>query len=99
MGALAVGRVEDYAADEPARARLNGRLIAWLSFVIAFATLNYAARFFVTSNDNSQPAYQYGAAVAGLIQYAIVFGIVLWISRGMSLRRIFALRSPRSWRP
>jgi membrane protease YdiL (CAAX protease family) len=76
---------------------VNGRLIAWFSFVAAFSALNYVARFLSGPVDNTQVAYQYSSAVGGLVEYALVFGIVLLISRGTSLRETFALRRPRSW--
>lgn len=82
---------------EPApRPHLSGRLAGWLSFVLIFATLNYAARFLAPPDESdSEVAYQWGASIAALAQYAVVFGIVLLFARGH--RELLALRRPRSW--
>lgn len=75
---------------------MSGRLLGWLSFVLVFATLNYAARFLAAPDDNeTEVAYQWGASIAALAQYAVVFGIVLLFIRGR--HDLLALRRPRSW--
>jgi membrane protease YdiL (CAAX protease family) len=74
---------------------MTGRLIAWLAFVGAFIALAYASR--ATGGEPAEDVlYQYDTAVAGLVQYAIVLAIVLWITRGHQ-RELLALRAPRSW--
>ena len=74
---------------------MTGRLVAWLVFVGAFIALAYASRA-----AGGEPAddvlYQYDTAAAGLVQYAIVLAIVLWITRGPKQRELLALRAPRS---
>jgi uncharacterized protein len=76
---------------------VSGRLIGWASFVLIFSTLNYAARFLGPDDrGNTQVAYEYGTSVAALIQYGVVFGIVLLLVRGH--RELLALRRPTSWR-
>jgi CAAX protease family protein len=80
-----------------ARRPLSGRLIGWLSFVLIFAALNYSARFLGSDgNDDTEVAYEYGTSIAALVQYGIVFGIVLLFARGH--RELLALRRPTSWR-
>jgi membrane protease YdiL (CAAX protease family) len=75
---------------------VTGRLIAWLAFVGAFIALAYASR--ATGGEPADDVlYEYRTAVAGLVQYAIVLAIVLWITRGPQQRRLLALRPPRSW--
>jgi CAAX protease family protein len=74
---------------------MTSRLVAWLAFVGAFITLAYAGRASEGKPDNDV-LYEYGTAVAGLVQYAIVLAIVLWITRGQR-RELLALRAPRSW--
>ena len=90
VGALAVGRVA------PRHHPMSGRLIGWLSFVLIFSSLNYAARFLVADDNNgTEVAYEYGTSIAALVQYGIVFGIVLLFARGHS--ELLALRRPTSW--
>lgn len=75
---------------------MSGRLIGWASFVLIFATLNYAARFLGPDDGgNTEVAYEYGTSIAAVIQYAVVFGIVLLFARGH--RELLALRRPTSW--
>ena len=75
---------------------MSGRLIGWASFVLIFATLNYAARFLGPDDSgNTEVAYEYGTSIAAVIQYAVVFGIVLLLARGQ--RELLALRRPTSW--
>jgi CAAX protease family protein len=76
---------------------VSGRLIGWVSFVVIFATLNYAARFLGPGDSgDTEVAYEYGTSIAALIQYGVVFGIVLLFARGH--RELLALRRPTSWR-
>jgi membrane protease YdiL (CAAX protease family) len=76
--------------------RRPGRIVAWLSLVLSLTGLNYASRF-----SGAEPpediAYRYSAAIAGLVQFAIMLGILLLIARGLPLRDVFALRRPPSW--
>ena len=75
----------------------RGRLVAWLIFVLALTALGYAGRL-----DGSEPpadiAFRYGYALAALVQYAVMLGILLLIARGLAIRELFALRRPQSWR-
>lgn len=76
--------------------RRPGRIVAWLALVLTLTGLNYASRF-----SGAEPpediAYRYSAAIAGLVQFAIMLGILLLIARGLPLRDVFALRRPPSW--
>jgi membrane protease YdiL (CAAX protease family) len=75
---------------------VTARLVAWLAFVGAFIALAYASRA-AAGEPDEDVLYEYSTAVAGLVQYAIVLGIVLWITRGHR-RELLALRAPRSWK-
>jgi membrane protease YdiL (CAAX protease family) len=75
---------------------VTGRLIAWLTFVGAFIALGYSSRL-AGGEPEEDVLYQYGTAVAGLVQYALVLAVVLWITRGPQQRELLALRAPRSW--
>ena len=72
------------------------RLITWLVVVGVFIAISYAGRASAGKPDEDV-LYQYDTAVGILIQSAILFGIVLWITRGPMQRDLLALRSPRSW--
>ncbi|MBA3366467.1 MAG: CPBP family intramembrane metalloprotease [Actinobacteria bacterium] len=74
---------------------IPGRLVAWASFVTAFATLNYVGRF-AGDEPPSDILYRYGTAVFGLIQFLVVLGIVVAIARPR-MRELLALRRPSSW--
>jgi membrane protease YdiL (CAAX protease family) len=74
---------------------VTGKLAAWLALVGTLAALNYGSR--LTEGKPPRDAlYQYSVAVGGLILYAIVLGLVLWIARGLS-REQLGLRRPVSW--
>ncbi len=74
---------------------MSRKLAAWLALVGTLAALNYSSR--LTQGKPPRDAlYQYSVAVGGLILYAIVLGIVLWIARGLS-REQLGLRRPVSW--
>jgi membrane protease YdiL (CAAX protease family) len=79
-------------------ARSRGRLAAWLWFVGIFATLAYAGRFAGGGGeDEEEPLYEWATGILGLIQFAVVAGIILLIAMRASKRDLFALRRPRSW--
>jgi membrane protease YdiL (CAAX protease family) len=74
---------------------MSRKLGAWLMLVGTLAVLNYGSR--LTEGKPPRDAlYQYSVAVGGLILYAIVFGIVLWITRGLSHEQL-GVRAPVSW--
>ena len=75
---------------------MTGRLVAWLVFVGAFIAIAYASRA-AGGEPPDDLLYKYSTAVGGLVQYAIVLAIVLWITRGPRQRDLLALRAPRSW--
>lgn len=89
--------MESVAGPEIVRRPTRGRLVAWLIFVLALTALGYAGRI-----DGSEPpddiAFRYGYALAALVQYAVMLGILLLIARGLPVRELFALRRPASWR-
>ncbi len=79
--------------------RVDGRLVGWLAFVASFSALSYSANLFSSGREDTlgEPLYRYATAVGGLVQYAIVLGIVLAICVGASRHELLALRRPRSW--
>ncbi len=78
------------------RARIsNGRLAAWAILILCIGGLNFAGREASGAPDRNV-LYSYATAVGGLVQYAVILGIVLAIARGLDTREVFALRRPRS---
>jgi len=78
--------------------RHAGRLVAWLTFVLALTALNYAGRFAGEGAVDDDIAYQWVSSIGVVIQFAIMLGILLLIARGLSKREVFALRRPASWK-
>jgi membrane protease YdiL (CAAX protease family) len=74
----------------------GGRLAAWAALVGVLAALNYAGRF-AADETSDDLLYTWGAFVAGVIQFAVVLGLVLAIARGLPARATFALVRPASW--
>jgi membrane protease YdiL (CAAX protease family) len=79
-------------------ARSPGRLYGWLWFVGIFAALAYAGRFADGVQDEGEPLYEWSTGVLGLVQFAVVAGVVLLIAIHAPKRELLALRRPRSWR-
>lgn len=73
----------------------TGKLIGWLSLVGALAALNYASRF-TGGKPPADSLYRYDNAISGIVFYAITFGIVLAIARGLT-RTELGVRAPNSW--
>jgi membrane protease YdiL (CAAX protease family) len=78
------------------RRPLPGRLVGWLALVLTLTTLNYAA-YFAGEEPPDDVAYRYSSSIAALVQFTIMFGILLLIARGLPLRDAFGLRRPHSW--
>jgi uncharacterized protein len=74
---------------------VSGRLIGWLALVSAQIAIAYGSRA-AEGKPERDVVYDYGLSVSGFIQYAIIFGIVLFIARGR-VRELLALRRPASW--
>lgn len=74
----------------------KGRLYGWLAFVGVFSAINYSARF-TSGTPDKNVLYTYSAAISGLVEIAIILGIMLLIARGRPKREYFALHRPASW--
>jgi membrane protease YdiL (CAAX protease family) len=86
-------------SDRPPGAT-KGRLAGWLALVGTLAALNYASRFAIENAGTTDTDffYRWDTFVAGLIQLAVMGGLVYWIVRGGPAGRLLALKRPRSWR-
>jgi hypothetical protein len=76
--------------------RPSGRIAAWLAFALAFAALNYSARF-AGGEEPKDLAYRYSSSILAVVQYAFILGVLLLIAYGLPKREVFALRRPASW--
>jgi membrane protease YdiL (CAAX protease family) len=75
---------------------MTKRIAGWSLFVAFFSILQYASRF----TDGEPPkdfAYQWASSIGGLIEYSIVLGLALLITRGLDRRSLLGLRRPGSW--
>ena len=78
---------------------MSRRLAGWLTFVGVLAALNYTARFAVedSGTTSSDFFYRWDTFVGGLVQVAVMSGILYWIVRGGPPAWVLAWRRPRSW--
>jgi membrane protease YdiL (CAAX protease family) len=77
---------------------MNWRLIGWCVLVAFMSAVAYAAQF-SSGPPEKDVAYQWSSSIFGAVQYALIFGIVMLLTRGLDRRRFLALRPPRTtWR-
>jgi membrane protease YdiL (CAAX protease family) len=73
----------------------RGKLVAWVALVGTLAALNYAERF-AGGKPPRNAVYKYDLAISELVVYLIIFGVLLWIARGLTWEQL-GIRKPRSW--
>jgi membrane protease YdiL (CAAX protease family) len=71
-------------------------LALWTSFVLLFAALSYSVRF-SEGEPERDTLYRWSTAVAGLVQFVVVFLIVYGIAGLGRRRELLAFRRPTSW--
>jgi membrane protease YdiL (CAAX protease family) len=75
---------------------VNARVIGWSAFVAFFSILAYAAQL-----SNGEPAkdvaYRWDSSILGLLEYGIVFAVVMLLTLGLDRRRFLGFRRPTSW--
>ena len=72
----------------------RGKLVGWAALVAALIALGYYGRA-VGGTPDRNVLYHYGTALSGLVSYAVMLAIVLWIAGAD--RDLLALRRPASW--
>ena len=76
--------------------RLTGRLVAW-GAVVAFLTIVAYAAYFSRARPDKNVAYRWDTSILALVQYGIILGVALLITRGLDRRQLLGLRRPSSW--
>jgi uncharacterized protein len=84
----------------PRRHPYPARLAAWLTFVLAYSAVAYAAYFAGPRETPGEPLYRYETAVTGAVVFLFLLGLALAIAGagGGPARRLLALRRPSSWK-
>jgi membrane protease YdiL (CAAX protease family) len=75
---------------------VKARLAGWSLFVGFFATLAYVAHF-SGERPAKDVAYRWDSSILGLVEYAVVFGVVWLLTIGLDRRSFLAFRRPTSW--
>jgi CAAX protease family protein len=75
---------------------MNWRLIGWASVVAFMTALAYAA-LLTDSHPPKDVAYRWESSISGAVQYAILLGVVMLLTRGLDRRAFLAFRPPTSW--
>ena len=76
--------------------RADGKLAGWLAFVGIFSAISYAGRF-AGGEQPEDLLYRWSTVILGVVQFAIIIGVLLLIARGLPKRPAFALQRPQSW--
>ncbi len=75
---------------------MKTRLTGWTLFVLFLSIVAYASQF-SGGKPPKDVAYRWESSISGLIEYSIVFGLVLLLTRGLDRRSFLAFRRPSSW--
>jgi membrane protease YdiL (CAAX protease family) len=75
---------------------MTGRIAGWSLFVAFFSILQYVSRF-TGGEPPKDLAYDWISSIGGLVEYSVVLGLALLITRGLDRRSVLGLRRPSSW--
>jgi len=75
---------------------MRTRLIGWSSFVAFLTVLAYASHL-SAAKPAKDVAYQWASSISALVEYGLILGVVLLLTRGLERRAYLALRRPSSW--
>jgi CAAX protease family protein len=76
---------------------MKWRLTGWCTLVVFMATIAYAAQL-SSGAPEKDVAYRWSSSIFGAVQYLLMFGIILLLTRGLDRRAFLAFRRPPSWR-
>jgi membrane protease YdiL (CAAX protease family) len=76
---------------------MNWRLGGWCALIVLMSTVAYASRLTEGTTPNDV-AYKWSTSIGGLIQYAVIMGILWLITIGLDRRSFWAFRRPTSWK-
>jgi uncharacterized protein len=71
------------------------RTAGWIALVGLLAAIAYGSRL-TSGKPPADALYRYDTALGGVLFYALMVVVVLWLARRLT-RRELGLRSPRSW--
>ncbi len=75
---------------------MNIRIAAWTAVVLFLSIVGYVSRFTAGAPDDDF-AYRWSSSIGGIIEYGLLLGLVVLLTRGLDRRRLLGLRRPTSW--
>jgi uncharacterized protein len=75
---------------------MNWRLGGWCALIVFMSVISYASRF-ASGPAPKDVAYKWSTSILGLVQYAVILGILYLITLGLDRRDFLAFRRPTSW--
>jgi hypothetical protein len=75
---------------------MNWRLGGWCALIVFMSAISYASRF-ASGPAPKDVAYKWSTSILGLVQYAVILGILYLITLGLDRRDFLAFRRPTSW--
>jgi len=76
---------------------MSWRLGGWCALIVFMSTVAYASQL-TSGPPPKDVAYQWSSSILGLVQYALILGILFLITLGLDRRSFLAFRRPTSWR-
>jgi membrane protease YdiL (CAAX protease family) len=76
---------------------MKWRLVGWCSLVGFMSIVAYAAQL-SSGPPAKDVAYQWSSSILGAVQYALMLGFVMLLTRKLDRREFLAFRRPRSWK-
>jgi membrane protease YdiL (CAAX protease family) len=75
---------------------VNIRIAAWTAVVLFLSVVDYVAHF-TAGEPPDDFAYRWSSSIGGVIEYGLLLGIVLLLTRGLDRPRFLGFRRPTSW--
>jgi membrane protease YdiL (CAAX protease family) len=75
---------------------VNIRIAAWTAVVLFLSIVAYIAQF-TTGEPPEDVAYRWSSSIGGVIEYGLLLGVILLLTRGLDRPRFLGFRPPASW--